>query len=175
MIAGVAPYDAEGLDFLAGMGEDNVEEFGAALEGEPALRAYLDAVRPGLLQVSGAEIAAEMASLVSPVDVAALSGPDGGEFADDLAVMFHEGLSNGVGGWLDDDLAFTAPWGFDAAQAPGPVHLWQGDQDLMVPFAHGRWLAAHLPAARAHLLEGEGHISLTGGRMGEMLDVLTAG
>ena len=30
VIAGVAPYDAEGLDFLAGMGPENVEEFGAA-------------------------------------------------------------------------------------------------------------------------------------------------
>ena len=48
-IAGVAPYDADGLDFLAGMGEDNIEEFGAALEGEDALRAWLDNVRPELV------------------------------------------------------------------------------------------------------------------------------
>ena len=174
VIAGVAPYDADGLDFLAGMGEDNVEEFGAAVAGEPALRDYLDAARPGLLHISGPEIAAEMASLVPPVDVAALSGPGGGEFADDLAEMFRDGLSSGVDGWLDDDLAFVSPWGFDAAEAAGPLHLWQGDQDLMVPFAHGRWLAAHLPSARAYLLEGEGHISLAAGRLGEMLDAVTS-
>ena len=32
-IGGVAPYPAEGLDFLEGMGEENIEEFNAALGG----------------------------------------------------------------------------------------------------------------------------------------------
>jgi pimeloyl-ACP methyl ester carboxylesterase len=36
-IAGVAPYAAAGLDWLAGMGVENIEEFGAAVAGEPAL------------------------------------------------------------------------------------------------------------------------------------------
>ena len=30
-VAGVAPYGVEGLDFLAGMGPENVEEFGLAV------------------------------------------------------------------------------------------------------------------------------------------------
>ena len=33
LIASVAPYPAEGLDYLAGMGAENVEEFSAALAG----------------------------------------------------------------------------------------------------------------------------------------------
>jgi hypothetical protein len=41
----------------------------------------------------------------------------------------------------------------------------------MVPFAHGRWLTEHAPAARHHLLPDEGHISLTL-RLGEILDEL---
>jgi pimeloyl-ACP methyl ester carboxylesterase len=41
-----------------------------------------------------------------------------------------------------------------------PVAIWQGAKDRMVPFSHGQWLAAHVPGARAHLDEGEGHISL---------------
>ncbi len=36
-IAAVAPYPADGIDYLAGMGEENVEEFNAALEGPEAL------------------------------------------------------------------------------------------------------------------------------------------
>jgi pimeloyl-ACP methyl ester carboxylesterase len=36
----------------------------------------------------------------------------------------------------------------------------QGDQDLMVPFAHGQWLEAALPSATVRLMPGEGHISL---------------
>lgn len=172
VIAGVAPYDAEGLDWMAGMGEDNVAEFGAALDGEATLRAFLEGAAAELGEVTGSDIVAGMQSLLPPVDVAALSGASGAEFAEDLAASFRAALSTGVDGWLDDDLAFTGPWGFEARTAPGPVHLWQGSDDLMVPFAHGEWLAGHLPRATAHLLEGEGHVSLASGRLDEMLEVL---
>ena len=35
-IAGVAPYLAPGLDWMAGMGPENVAEFGAALPARPS-------------------------------------------------------------------------------------------------------------------------------------------
>ena len=54
-LASVAPYDADGLDFLDGMGQDNLDEFGAALEGEPALRPYLAAQTEGILGVDAGE------------------------------------------------------------------------------------------------------------------------
>ena len=41
-LAGVAPRDAAGLEWLDGMGEDNIEEFGAAQDGEAELDAYLE-------------------------------------------------------------------------------------------------------------------------------------
>lgn len=44
----------------------------------------------------------------------------------------------------------------------------------MVPFAHGQWLAANVPGATAHLLEGEGHLSIGIGAMPQMLDELRA-
>src|SRR5664280_2407849 len=40
-ISGVGPWDAEGVDFLAGMGQGNEDEFGAALRGEAPLRDLL--------------------------------------------------------------------------------------------------------------------------------------
>lgn len=168
VIAGVAPRDAAGLDWLAGMGEDNQEEFSAALAGEAVLRQYLDGAREELGEVTGAEVVEALGSLVSPVDRDALAAR-GGEFADDLARSLRTSLSSGVDGWLDDDLAFLRSWGFDPAEATVPIHLWQGSEDLMVPFAHGSWLAARLPRAIARLEQGEGHLSLVAERLDPML------
>ncbi len=168
-IAGVAPYDAGDLDFLAGMGGDNIEEFGEALKGEEPLRAWLDNARSQMADVSAADVAASLGDLVPPVDQAVLTG----EFAEDLASQFQQAVSVGVDGWLDDDLAFTRPWGFDLGGITVPTYVWQGSEDLMVPFAHGRWLVDRIPGVTSHLEQGEGHLSVALGALGRMLDELT--
>ncbi len=155
-LAGVAPFDAEGLDFLAGMGPENVEEFGAAARSRDELEAFLERFADGLSTVTGEEVGASLGDLVDDVDRRALTG----ELAEAMAAMFRRALSTGIAGWLDDDLAFVKPWGFDLTEITVPVSIWQGAHDGMVPFTHGEWLAAHVPGARAHLYDGEGHISL---------------
>jgi pimeloyl-ACP methyl ester carboxylesterase len=170
VIAGVAPDQAEGLDFLAGMGELNVVEFTAARAGEGVLRPLLDEWAPGLRSADAAAIVAELASVLPAVDQALLTD----DYGRSVAAAFHEALRDGVDGWVDDDLAFSRPWGFGLGAIAPPVSLWQGDADLMVPFAHGEWLAAHLPGARVHLLPGEGHLSIGVGRIEEILDDLLA-
>ncbi|HEX3224258.1 MAG TPA: alpha/beta hydrolase [Nocardioides sp.] len=167
-VAGVAPYGVEGLDFLAGMGEENLEELGAALDGEQALRAYLDAARPEILTLTPTQVVAQLESLLPPVDRDSVTG----EFADYLATEFRQSVSVGVDGWLDDDLAFTRPWGFDLADVAVPAYLWQGSEDLMVPFSHGRWLAAHVAGATAHLEQGDGHLTILLGALDRWLDEL---
>lgn len=47
-----------------------------------------------------------------------------------------------------------------------------GHADLMVPFAHGQWLADHIPGVSARLLDREGHLSIALGRLDTMLDEL---
>jgi pimeloyl-ACP methyl ester carboxylesterase len=170
VISGVGPWGADDLDWLAGMGQDNVEEFGAALEGEAALRDYLDAHRPELQQVAPDSIITALSSLLPEVDRAVLTS----EFAEDVAGSFHEALRVGVDGWLDDDLAFAKPWGFDLEEISAPTALWQGSEDLMVPVAHGEWFAKHLPQAATHVVPGEGHLSVGLGHLEQMLDELLA-
>lgn len=172
-VAGVAPYEADGLDWPAGMGQSNIDEFGAALEGEAALVAFLDAAATELAAVTGADVADELGNLIAEADKAVLTG----EFADYMAASLRAGVSAGVAGWRDDDLAFTKPWGFDLDRL-GPVAIWQGDQDRMVPYGHGVWLAEHIPGARVRLLPGDGHLTLMtdcGRVLDDLLDLGAAG
>jgi len=138
------------------MGPENVDEFSAALKGEDELDAAILKIAVDLETVQGADVAAALGGLVSDVDKQALTG----EFADVLAESFRRSVSTGIAGWRDDDLAFTRSWGFDLGTIRPPVAVWQGGQDRMVPFAHGQWLAAHIPSARVHLYPDEGHLSL---------------
>jgi pimeloyl-ACP methyl ester carboxylesterase len=170
VIAGVAPYGAAGLDWMAGMGAENITEFSAALAGEETLEPLITGIGDQLRKITGTEVASSMQTLLSDVDKAMLTG----EFAEDMAASFREAVRVSVAGWIDDDLAFTRPWGFGFDEIAVPVMIWQGSADLMVPFAHGQWLARHLPDASAHLEEGEGHLSIGLGSLDRMLDELTA-
>jgi pimeloyl-ACP methyl ester carboxylesterase len=168
-MAGVAPSNAPGLDWLGGMGPENMEEFAAAAAGEEALTRFLEAAASGLREVTADQLADELGGLVSGTDKAALTG----DYAQYLASSFRAAVSTGIAGWRDDDLAFIRDWGFSlAADRPVPVAIWQGAQDRMVPYAHGQWLAAQVPGARAHLLPDEGHLTLTVTSFGQILDDL---
>ena len=168
-VAGVTPYGAPGTDFLAGMGRENVVEFGAALEGPGALKEWMDEHAAELGEAgSPDDLIAAMGDLVSEVDRASLTGAFGAFLVED----WHIALRNGYWGWFDDDLAFTRDWGFDPTAIAVPVAVWQGRQDRFVPFAHGEWLAEHVPRARVHLYEEHGHLSLAIASFGEILDDL---
>jgi pimeloyl-ACP methyl ester carboxylesterase len=169
-LAGVAPYGEPDLDFLAGMGRENIEEFGLAIEGEASLRAAQEANAVPLRHVTGAELADALGGLIPAIDRHALSGG----YADEMAAVMRRALAPGFDGPIDDDLAFTRPWGFAVSDIAVPVTVWQGDLDLMVPLAHGAWLARHIPSAQARMLPGEGHISLVTRYRDEILDRLLA-
>jgi pimeloyl-ACP methyl ester carboxylesterase len=133
-----------------------VDEFGAALEGEAALRPFLNAAAAEMATAGPDGLAVALESILPDVDVAAL---DGG-FAQFMFEWMDVGLQPGLDGWLDDDLAFVAPWGFDLATIRTPLLLVHGRLDLMVPFSHGEWLAAHIPGVTPNLWDTEGHVSM---------------
>ncbi len=153
-IAGVAPHDAAGLDWLEGMGEDNLTEFGAAVAGRDQLEALLGPTAEAMADITAPAIVEAIGSLLPAPDSELLDGPAGGH----MAASFRRAVAPGVAGWRDDDLAFVAAWGFEVGDVSVPVAVWQGDEDLMVPAAHGAWLSEHLPAAEMHRLPDEGHL-----------------
>ena len=163
-LAGVAPWGADGLDWLDGMGQDNLDEFGAMLEGESVLRRYLQEERDTMLVSSPQAIAETLESLLCPPDRACLTG----EIAEFFHDQIHTGLEGGVEGWLQDDFAFLAPWGFELDSIAVPVQVWHGAQDQFVPVAHGHWLAERIPGAEAHIHDEDGHLTLQMNRIGDV-------
>jgi pimeloyl-ACP methyl ester carboxylesterase len=170
-IAGVGASDADDLDFLAGMGESNIEEFGYFVTGDDdAAIAFMRAYAEETRDETPEHVIEALRSLLPPIDIDAIR--------DDLGWFFvesdKESFRSGIWGWFDDDRAFASPWGFELSSIQVPVTIWQGEQDLMVPIAHGRWLASRVPGARAELAADDGHLSLAVGRFGDILDELTA-
>jgi pimeloyl-ACP methyl ester carboxylesterase len=169
-IGGVAPYPADGLDWAAGMGAENIEEFDAALAGPDELIRFKEREAPVWRVVTPQQVADAFGDLIDDVDRASLTGA----FSEWMADTFHEALRIGYWGWFDDDMAFTRPWGFDLDEIRGPVFVWQGAHDRMVPFAHGQWLASHIPGAHPRLFTEHGHLSLAVDSFPRVVDELLA-
>jgi pimeloyl-ACP methyl ester carboxylesterase len=155
-LAGVGAFGVDDLDFLEGMGPENHDEFGAALKGEASIEEWMNLNAGAFKNVSGGEIIEAFGGLLGDADKAALNA--GG--ADQMASSTRSALAVSFDGWIDDDLVFVKPWGFDLAAITKPVFLWQGDDDFMVPHAHSYWLEKHIPTAKLTFKAGEGHISL---------------
>jgi pimeloyl-ACP methyl ester carboxylesterase len=165
-LAGVGEWGNADLDFLAGMGPENHEEFGAALKGESAIEEWMAINAPGFASVSGADLIAAFGGLIGDADKRALTS----EVAEHDAASYRRALSKGFHGWLDDDLAFVQKFGFALSEITKPVLVWQGDDDFMVPKAHSEWLAKHIPSAQLNFVPGHGHISLVEQYRGEIIN-----
>jgi pimeloyl-ACP methyl ester carboxylesterase len=163
-LASCAPYDAEGLDFLEGMGEQNVEEFGVIFEGEDAHRASMEKQRHEMLSATPDQLVELWQTLLGPSDREVATGV----LATFLLDHIRAGIGPSVDGWIDDDLAFVTTWGFDLASIRVPVQLWQGEQDKFVPHAHGAWLAERIPGVDARLTAEDGHLTLAERRVPEV-------
>ena len=142
-VSGPAPYGADGLDFYAGMADGPAASLRAAAAGRAAKEAY-----------EAADLPFDEASF-TVADYAALAAEwswfDG---------VVAAGQAHGPGALIDDDLALTAPWGFDPAAVAVPALVLHGTDDRMIPAAHGTWLAGRIPGAELRLRPGHGHISV---------------
>ena len=153
----VAPLGDPGLPraaWTAGMTGGNVAEFESAMAGEEACRALIDRERATTLQ--------RMADGDPDIfgDDYELAESDRDQIIRHYASVKDEtvhALEPGPDGWVDDNLAFVAPWGFDVRSIDIPVFLVYGRSDTLVPSAHGDWLTANIPGARSSV-DDAGHI-----------------
>lgn len=171
-LVGIAPFDAPGLDWYAGMTASNVAAYkltSAAL-ADPAL---MPAVKHSLALDTGAlatdfiaerlypELPAADRRIISDTRIRCLL-LDGFRNAvtnrDNLiAVDADDSDRTYLAGQFDDHIAFCSPWGFDPADIGCPTLLWHGEADVYSPPSHSRWLAARIPHSVLDLDPAEGH------------------
>ena len=157
-LAGLAPWDAAGLDWLAGFSADALHEVDLMFNDPAACRTMYAQSRDRILAGDPRELAA---GLLTP----------GGADLDVLTAEVNSmklAWKQGIEGAWDDGFTQCKPWGFDLAQLRVPVLLLHGRDDPAVPFSHGEWLAAHIPGAEAWFFSGEGHSGLLERHIGEV-------
>jgi len=142
-LVSLAPKEAEGLDWFAGMAQSNVAEFTMAFADPERFAAQLiprsAAIRRDparLLEELRRELTDDDRRIVSDIGIRSL-----------LVRNYREALRSSPYGWIDDALALCRPWGFDLAAIRVPVLLWHGQQDVFSPAAHSSWLGARIPRA----------------------------
>ena len=157
---GIAPLGASGLEqdeWLAGMDPENVKEFGWALAGEETLTVELEREHAAIRKRVAADPTTVLGDFeLSESDRATLARP---EVMQIVRESTAEQAVNGVWGWVDDDLAFARPWGFEVGEIRVPVLVWYGGTDVLVPPAHGEWLAANVPGCRVKIDDVAGHLA----------------
>lgn len=157
-VVGIVPYGTPDFDWFAGMDPMNVREFGLALQGEDALRAFVVEEMAGMLERVEEDPSRLLGDewVLSDADRAVMALP---ELAQSIRESTVEMFRRGPDGWIDDSLCFADPdWGFDLAEISIPVTIAWGAHDVLVPAAHGAWLASHVPHAVPDMREDEGHM-----------------
>jgi pimeloyl-ACP methyl ester carboxylesterase len=90
----------------------------------------------------------------------------------EFKAMFLDDLLNGsrkqLAAPFADIVLFARDWGFRLQEVKPPVRWWHGDDDHIVPFAHGRHVVSRLPDAEFYTLPGESHL----GGMGRGEEIL---
>ncbi len=153
VLVGLAPSNAEDLDWYAGMSESNVEEYSAADEDPVALRSmvtlHVKRIRDdpeSLLRFLVPSLTNGDKRVVSDVAMRRL-----------LAASYAEAVRDSPEGWIDDVVALRRPWGVNLSRVEAPVLLWHGADDMFSPVAQTRWLAKEIPGATLKIQPGAAH------------------
>lgn len=77
-----------------------------------------------------------------------------------IASWMDGATGQGPRGVFDDYLATAADWSETARSTPGPVHIFHGTQDHVVPPSQAERLATLIPGGELLLTEGAGHFML---------------
>ena len=152
-LCSLAPRDAVGLDWSAGMADSNVQAFGDAEANLGGLIATLDEqagkVRSnseGLLKILWPELVNHDRDVIGDIALRRI-----------MTKIHAEALRETTDGWIDDVIALSHPWDFDLSEIIAPVKLWSGSDDVFSPTAHTHWLAERIGSAELDIVPGAAH------------------
>jgi len=152
-LSGLAPYDAEDLDWFDGMAESNQRAYGDAVDNPAALIATLNQhagqVRnnsQGLLNALWPELVGSDKDVIGDIALRRI-----------IAQTHAEALRESTWGWVDDVLALGRRWGFSLSDIRVPVLLWHGGDDVFSPVSHTQWLAKRIDTAELELRPDSAH------------------
>ncbi|MGO9221623.1 MAG: alpha/beta fold hydrolase [Streptosporangiaceae bacterium] len=152
-LSSLAPYDAEGLDWSAGMTEFNVSAYRNAQADLGALIATLNEkagqvrVNPeGLLKQLWPELVSDDKDVIGDITLRRI-----------IAQVHAEALRETADGWIDDVVALSRPWGFNLSDIKAPVKLWHGSNDVFSPVGHAYWLSQRIPHADLKIETEQAH------------------
>lgn len=153
-LCGLAPFDAEGLNWFGGMVESNVTAY------QQAGRSNLSALKV-LFDRQAERVRTNSQGLINMLQPE-LGGSDRQVMGDvalrrTIAKTHYEALRESIDGWIDDVIALTHPWFVDLADISAPVLLWHGDGDDVVPTAHAGWLHGQIADSELRLHPGAAH------------------
>lgn len=152
-LGSLAPYDADGLDWKAGMTGSNVRAYADAKSDLDALEAKLNSQArqvqhnsDGLLTLLWPELVGPDKEVIGDIALRQL-----------IARVHVEALSGTADGWIDDVKALSRPWNFDLPDITVPVKLWSGSEDVFSPVGHTYWLEEHIKGAEVEVEDEKGH------------------
>ncbi|WP_371479963.1 alpha/beta fold hydrolase [Kitasatospora sp. NBC_00315] len=152
-LVSLAPRDAPGLDWYGSMTASNVHAYQEAEQGHHRMEASMQ-FRSLQIKDDPVRLLLGLAPELPPTDRTVVADEGIRRM---LASNFREAFRHNADGWIDDVLAFTAPWGFQVEDVAVPAWLWHGADDRFSPVEHSRWLADRIPGAELFLEPGAAH------------------
>jgi pimeloyl-ACP methyl ester carboxylesterase len=165
-LVSIAPWDAQGLDWQAGMSPSNRNSYRREYQDDQGRRLSATLrIRSRDIREDPQRLLEQLRGELPAADRWVLAS---GTMTSLLRANYREALRRDSGGWIDDALAFRQSWGFNVAEIPGEVLLWHGEDDVFSPVEHTIWLGERIPNSRVDIRPFEGHF----GAMRVMPEVL---
>ncbi|MBX3041829.1 MAG: alpha/beta hydrolase [Bdellovibrionaceae bacterium] len=171
------PEKVQRLTILCGLGPVTRDEFQGSFSKKSIFLLRLLPLLPGTIlkrfleKVANAqgEKRPPFFDWLMPTSKADQNSLRGAEMKSALRLGLLEAVRQDSRGPLLDAAAFVKPWPAERGSYQGPISLWHGEEDRMIPTAVAKVMQKRLDPCSLHLVPGEGHYSLPLRKMGQIL------